>query len=87
MPHTFMNASGEMVGPLARYYKIDPSSVLVVSDDFSLPLGRLRIRVKGSAGGQKGLESILQNFGTIEVPRLRLGIGPVPPGQRGRSMQ
>ncbi len=84
-PHTFMNASGEMVGPLARYYKIDPASVLVVSDDFSLPLGRLRIRTKGSAGGQKGLESILRNFGTQEVPRLRLGIGPVPPRQEPSS--
>lgn len=85
MPHTFMNASGEMVGSLARYYKIDPAAVLVVSDDFNLPLGRLRIRAKGSAGGQKGLESILRNFGTQEVPRLRLGIGPVPPGQEPSS--
>ena len=76
-PHTYMNASGEMVAPLARFYKIEPPSVLVVSDDFNLPLGRLRIRAKGSAGGQKGLESILQQFGTQELPRVRLGVGPV----------
>jgi len=77
-PYTFMNASGDMVQPLAQYRKIPASSVLVVADDFNLPLGTIRIRSKGSAGGQKGLESILQRFGTQEVPRIRLGIGPVP---------
>jgi len=78
-PHTYMNASGAMVAAFARYYKIAPQSVLVVADDFNLPLGRIRVRRKGSAGGQKGLASILQQFGTQEVPRVRLGIGPVPP--------
>ena len=77
-PRTYMNASGEFVGPLARYWKIEPRSILVVSDDFSLPLGRIRIRLRGSSGGQKGLESILDRLGTQEVPRLRLGIGPRP---------
>lgn len=77
-PHTFMNASGDMVVPLARYYKIPPESVLVVADDFNLPLGRIRIRLKGSAGGQRGLESILERFGTKDLPRIRMGIGPVP---------
>ncbi|MFH1726401.1 MAG: aminoacyl-tRNA hydrolase [Elusimicrobiota bacterium] len=78
-PHTFMNVSGSMVAPLARYFKIEGGEVLVVSDDFELPLGRIRIRVRGSCGGQKGLESILSCFGTLEVPRLRLGVGPRPP--------
>jgi PTH1 family peptidyl-tRNA hydrolase len=77
-PHTFMNLSGDMVGPYARYFKIPPESVLVVSDDFNLPLGRIRIRTKGSAGGQNGLASVLENFGSQAVPRLRLGIGPAP---------
>ncbi|MFH2204719.1 MAG: aminoacyl-tRNA hydrolase [Elusimicrobiota bacterium] len=78
-PHTFMNVSGEMVAAFARYYKIAPPAVLVVADDFSLPLGKIRVRRQGSSGGQKGLESILRQFGTQEVPRVRLGIGPVPP--------
>jgi len=79
-PHTFMNESGGMVGPLARYFRIPGSSVLVVSDDMDLLLGRIRIRAKGSSGGQRGLDSILSNLGTQSVPRLRLGIGPRPPG-------
>ncbi len=77
-PHTFMNVSGEMVAAFARYYKIPPAAVMVVADDFNLPLGRIRIRVKGSAGGQKGLDSILHYFGSQQIPRIRLGIGPVP---------
>ncbi|MFA5138045.1 MAG: aminoacyl-tRNA hydrolase [Elusimicrobiota bacterium] len=80
-PHTFMNLSGEMVSGLARYHGVGPGEILVVCDDFSLPLGRLRIRQRGSAGGQNGLESVIDRLGTQEVPRLRLGIGPVPPGQ------
>ncbi|MBI5243537.1 MAG: aminoacyl-tRNA hydrolase [Elusimicrobia bacterium] len=79
-PRTYMNASGEFVGLLARYWKIEAGSILVVSDDFSLPLGRIRIRLSGSSGGQRGLESILAHLGTKDVPRLRLGIGPLPPG-------
>lgn len=79
-PMTYMNASGEFVGSLARYWKIEAGSILVVSDDFSLPMGRIRIRLSGSSGGQRGLESILAHLGTQEVPRLRLGVGPLPPG-------
>lgn len=79
-PGTYMNASGTMVGALARYFKIAAEAVLVVSDDFSLPLGRIRVRPSGSAGGQKGLDSILTHLGTAQVPRVRLGIGPVPAG-------
>lgn len=77
-PATYMNASGEFVGELARYWKVEPALLLVVSDDISLPLGRIRIRLKGSSGGQRGLESVLAHLGTDEVPRLRLGVGPKP---------
>ena len=77
-PHTYMNDSGELVGPLARYYRVPGPEILVVSDDMDLPLGRLRLRLGGSSGGQKGLDSVLRHLGTKDVPRLRLGIGPRP---------
>jgi len=79
-PHTFMNLSGDMVQPLAHYYRIASEEILVVSDDMELPLGKLRIRPKGSAGGQNGLRSILERLGTQQIPRLRLGVGPRPEG-------
>ncbi len=74
-PQTYMNLSGESVSELARFYKIEPARVLVVLDDMALPLGRLRIRERGTAGGHNGLQSILDHLGTQEVPRLRIGIG------------
>ena len=74
MPQTFMNASGESAACLARRWKMKPSDLLVVCDDVALPLGTVRIRGEGSAGGQLGLASILEAFGTKEVPRLRVGI-------------
>jgi len=79
-PQTFMNLSGEAVGPLARFYKVPPERILVVYDDVDLPPAVLRLRPKGGAGGQKGMRSIIQHLGTEEFPRMRLGIGR-PPGK------
>lgn len=79
-PATFMNASGEAVAPFMRYYKIEPERLLVVHDDMDLPLGRLRLRRGGSAGGQKGVRSIIEQLGTDRFDRLRLGIGRPPEG-------
>ena len=77
-PITYMNLSGEAVRPAADFYKLPPERVLVVSDDTALPVGRLRIRVKGSAGGHNGLKSIIQHLGTDQFPRLRVGVGEKP---------
>ena len=77
-PVTYMNLSGEAVRQAADFYKIPPDHVLVVSDDTALALGRLRIRVKGSAGGHNGLKNIIQHLGTDQFPRLRVGVGEKP---------
>jgi peptidyl-tRNA hydrolase, PTH1 family len=77
-PMGFMNRSGEPLLKIARYYKIEPPEMLVVLDDFALPLGRLRIRAEGGTGGHNGLESIIVQFGTDKIPRLRVGIGGAP---------
>ena len=77
-PQTFMNLSGVAVRLIADFYKLVPEDLLVACDDFNIPLGTLRLRAKGSAGGQNGLANILQQLGTEEVSRLRIGIGPVP---------
>lgn len=77
-PTTYMNLSGEAVGEAARFYKIPPERVLVLSDDVDLPLGRLRIRTGGSAGGHNGLKSIIQHLGTDQFPRVKLGVGSKP---------
>ncbi len=79
-PLTWMNLSGSSVLAARDFYKIDESAMLVACDDFNLPLDTLRLRPGGSAGGQKGLSDILTRLGTNDVPRLRVGIGPVPSG-------
>jgi len=78
-PMTYMNASGEAVGPLAKFYKIASHDIIVISDDLDLPLGRLRVRSGGGSGGQRGVQSIISHLGTDVFARLRIGIGR-PPG-------
>ena len=77
-PQTYMNLSGEAVGEAARFYKILPENVIVVSDEVSLPLGKLRVRMKGSAGGHNGLKSIITSLGSDNFPRVRIGVGAPP---------
>ena len=77
-PATYMNLSGEAVGEEARFYKVAPNHVLVISDDVDLPLGKLRIRTGGSAGGHNGLKSVIQHLGTDQFPRLKVGVGGKP---------
>ena len=77
-PQTFMNLSGEAVGEAARFYKIDPSHVIVLSDDISLDVGKIRVRRKGSAGGHNGLKSINEHLGSEEYPRFKIGVGQKP---------
>ena len=77
-PQTFMNLSGEAVSQAARFYKIPPEHVIVVSDEISLPIGKLRIRTKGSAGGHNGLKDIIAKLGTDAFPRIRIGVGAPP---------
>ncbi|HVK15824.1 MAG TPA: aminoacyl-tRNA hydrolase [Fimbriiglobus sp.] len=79
-PETFMNLSGRAVRQVVDFYKLSPADLLVVSDDFNLPLGKLRARAKGSHGGQNGLRDIQQQLGTDEYPRLRIGVGQPAPG-------
>lgn len=77
-PLSFMNRSGYPLFAVAQFYKIAPQQILIVLDDFALPLGRLRLRARGGSGGHNGLESIIVQFGTEEIPRLRIGIGAAP---------
>ena len=81
-PLTFMNLSGEAIGTLSRFYRIALADVLIVCDDVSLPLGRLRARASGSEGGHNGLRSVAQHLGTNEYARLRIGVGPSDPQRR-----
>ena len=77
-PMSFMNRSGYPLVAIAQFYKFAPSEILVVLDDFALPLGRIRIRAGGGTGGHNGLDSVIMQFGTEEIPRLRIGIGAAP---------
>ena len=74
-PLTYMNLSGLSVAEAARYQNLEPEDILVISDDVALPFGRMRMRKSGSAGGQNGLKSIIGALGTLDVPRLRIGVG------------
>ena len=77
-PLSFMNRSGYPLVAIAQFYKIAPAEILVVLDDFALPLGRIRIRAAGGSGGHNGLDSVIMQFGTEDIPRLRIGIGAAP---------
>lgn len=74
-PQTYMNLSGQAVGPLLNWHKLDPSDLVVVYDDLDLPSGTLRIRPSGGSGGHKGMQSIIAVLGTDNFPRVRVGIG------------
>ncbi len=79
-PQTYMNLSGRAVGAIARFYKVLPERILIIHDDLDLPLGVLRLREQGGAGGHRGLASIIDHLKTRDFPRLRIGIGR-PPGR------
>ena len=78
-PQTFMNLSGEAVAEAARFYKIPAENIIIIHDDIALPPGKMRIRTKGSDGGQKGIRNIIQQLGTEEFTRIRIGAGSPPP--------
>lgn len=77
-PQTYMNLSGDAIVQAANFYKVLPERVIVVSDETALPIGRLRIRRGGSAGGHNGLKSVIARLGTDQFPRIRLGVGDKP---------
>ena len=77
-PQTFMNLSGESVREMRDWYKLDESHIIVIYDDISLPVGKLRIREKGSAGGHNGIKNIIANLGTDVFPRIKIGVGEKP---------
>ena len=79
-PQTYMNNSGQSLRAAADFYKVPPENILVISDDINLEEGKLRIRMKGSAGGHNGLKSIIQHLGSQDFPRIRVGIGGKPEG-------
>jgi len=77
-PQTYMNLSGAAVSALATYYKIKPERIIVIFDDISLPVGKIRVRRDGSAGGHNGMKSIIQSLGTDQFPRVKVGVGAKP---------
>jgi PTH1 family peptidyl-tRNA hydrolase len=79
-PQTFMNLSGESVRALADYYKISQDELIIIYDDISLPVGQIRVRAKGSAGGHNGIKNIIAHLGTQEFTRIKIGVGAKPEG-------
>ena len=79
-PQTFMNLSGESLRPIMDFYKLEPEDFLVIFDDIDLDVGRIRIRRKGSAGGHNGIKRIISHLGSMEFPRIKIGVGAKPPG-------
>ena len=77
-PQTYMNLSGDSVGEMTQFYKIPPEHIIVINDDISLDVGRIRVRPKGSAGGHNGIKSIIAHLGTQEFPRVKVGVGEKP---------
>lgn len=77
-PQTYMNLSGESIGSMADFYKVEPEHIIVICDDINLEEGQLRIRTKGSAGGHNGLKNIISHLGTQEFLRIRVGVGEKP---------
>ena len=77
-PQTYMNLSGEAVAQAVKFYNVSPDHVIVVSDEVAIPIGKLRIRKGGSAGGHNGLKNIIQHLGTDQFPRMRMGVGAAP---------
>ena len=77
-PQTFMKLSGDAVGPRAKFYKIPPENVIIIYDDVSLPVGKMRIRRKGSRGGHNGIKSIIARLGSQDFPRVKIGVGQKP---------
>jgi PTH1 family peptidyl-tRNA hydrolase len=84
-PQTYMNLSGDAVGGLISKYEIEPTSLIVISDDLALPFGTIRVRERGSAGGHNGLKSIIGALGTNEFARLRIGIQPEHPVSHAKN--
>ena len=74
-PLTYMNRSGESVSQFVRFFKLKPSEVLLIYDDLDLPVGKVRVRAKGSSGGHRGVQSVIDSLGTDEIPRVKVGIG------------
>jgi PTH1 family peptidyl-tRNA hydrolase len=84
-PQTFMNESGQALGPYVHYYQIPFNHVLVVSDDLDLPVGKTRLKTSGGSGGHHGLDSVIAHLGSKDFPRLRLGVGKPPSVDEGRD--
>lgn len=78
-PQTYMNLSGESIRSVVDFYKVEPAQIIVIYDDISLAAGQLRLRKKGSAGGHNGIKNIIAHLGTLEFPRIKVGIGAKPP--------